>query len=312
MDGQYSYMQLKFISAQPAIDYYAWQAEVYITQFLRLGYNPDDIYVIAGYEDHPDMSWHKLMRKFPKVNIHIYRDTTGPIDYQPSVQAHLLEKHWAKHPESQNYAWFFHDADFLFTKYFDFAPYLKDNKWYFSDTISYIGADYIKSKGDVVLDIMCQTVNIDRSTVEANQENSGGAQKLIKNVTKEYWAEVYKSSIDLYDVLRKVAHIKKEGDDYGIQIWTASMWAELWTAWKMGYVVEVPKEFDFCWATCHVSKWDELSFFHNAGVPNASSGMFFKADYIDKFPYGTNLDIDDSRCSYKYYEIIKSIDSYII
>lgn len=312
MDGQFSYMQLKFISAQPAIDYYAWQAEVYITQFLRLGYNPDDIYVIAGYEDEPDMSWHKLMRKFPKVHIHIYRDTTGPIDYQPAVQAHLLEKHWAKFPESQNYAWFFHDADFLFTKYFDFTPYLNDDTWYFSDTISYIGADYIKSKGDMVLDIMCQTVNIDRSTVEANQENSGGAQKLIKNVTREYWARVYKTSIDLYDVLRKVSHIKKDGDQYGIQIWTASMWSELWTAWKMGHHVEVPKEFDFCWATCHVSKWDELAFFHNAGVPNASSGMFFKADYIDRFPYGTNLEIDDSRCSYKYYEIIKSIDSYII
>ena len=305
-------MQLKFISAQPAIDYYAWQAEVYITQFLRLGYNPADIYVIAGYEDHPDMSWHKLIRRFPKVNIHIYKDTSGNIPYQPAVQAHLLEKHWAKYPESKDYAWFFHDADFLFTKYFDFNPYLNDDTWYFSDTISYIGADYIKSKGDEVLDIMCQTVNIDRSIVESNQNNSGGAQKLIKNVTREYWARVYKTSLDLYDVLKKVSHIKKNGDQYGIQIWTASMWAELWTAWKMGYHIEVPKDFDFCWATCNVAKWDELSFFHNAGVPNASSGMFFKADYIDKFPYGTDIKVDDNRCSYKYYEIVKSIDSYII
>lgn len=36
-------MRLKFISAQPAIDYYAWQIEVYLENFLGLGYKGDDI-----------------------------------------------------------------------------------------------------------------------------------------------------------------------------------------------------------------------------------------------------------------------------
>ena len=302
-------MRLIFVSAQPAIDYYAWQAEVYITQMLRLGYDPNDIHVVAGYEDEPDASWHKLIRRFTDVNFFLYRDDTGPIEYQPAVQSHLLSKHFKKHSYLKDCAIFFHDADFVFTKYFDFSKFINDDKWYFSDTISYIGADYIRSKGDSVLDIMCQTVGIERSLVESNQNNSGGAQKLMKNIDHTYWEEVYNHSVNLYDVLKKVQHIKQDGDKYGIQIWTASMWAELWTAWKRGYEVVVPEEFNFCWATCGVDRWDELSFFHNAGVPNNKSGMFFKADYIDSLPYESNLTVDVNRCSYRYYEIVKSIDT---
>lgn len=306
-------MQLKLISAQPATDYYAWQVEVYLTQFINLGYNPSDIHVVGGYIDEPDHSWNKLIRKFKDVNICLYRDDMGDdVNYQPAIQSHLLEKHFIKFPELSDCAVFFHDADFIFTRYFDFSNYINDDTWYFSDTISYIGAEYIKSKGDQVLDIMCQTVGIDRKVVEYNQNNSGGAQKLMKNVTPEYWREVYVNSLKLYDVLNKVKHIKRKDDAFGIQIWTASMWAELWTAWKFGYNVSVPKEFDFCWATCNSSRWDDLYFFHNAGVPNGNSGMFFKADYIDHFPYNSNLAVDKNRCSSKYYEIIKSIDTCLI
>jgi hypothetical protein len=309
MDRINDYMQLIYISAQPASQYYAWQAEVYIHQFQRLGIAMTDIHVIAGHSNSQpiDESWIKLMCRFPDAVIEFYR--YDDCEYAPAMQPQVLSKHWQKYPHLESYACFYHDADFIFTKPFDFTRYLSDDTWYFSDTISYIGADYIKSKSSSILDIMCHTVGIDRSIVEANQQNSGGAQKLMKNVTSRYWDEVYIHSVNLYDVLKKVKHIKKPDDQYGIQIWTASMWAELWTAWKTGIKVEVPKEFDFCWATCHVSKWNDLSFFHNAGVPSSGRGMFFKADYIDRLPYGHEVLVDDNHCSRKYYDIVQSIDS---
>jgi hypothetical protein len=40
--------------------------------------------------------------------------------------------------------------------------------------------------------------------------------------------------------------------------------------------------------------------------------MFFKAAYIDKFPFKETLDIDKSRCSYMYYEAMKSVDSCLV
>ncbi len=305
-------MRLKFLSAQPAIDYYAWQIEVYLHNFIGLGYSAEDIHVVGCYlEEIPD-SWIRLQEKFVDVNFFLYEDNMGECNYPPAIQSYMLEEHFKRHPELSNNAVFFHDCDFIFTRYFDFSPYLNDDKWYFSDTVSYIGAEYIKSKGDVVLDSMCSVVGIDRKLVEENQNNSGGAQKLIKNVDHTYWAEVYLNSRNLYNALVKVSSVKKEGDPYGIQVWTASMWAELWTAWKRGYKVLVPDEFDFSWATCPIKNWDINAFYHNAGVQDAKQGMFFKADYIDSYPFNEDINVDPARCSYNYYNFMKSIDSCLL
>lgn len=305
-------MKIRLLSAQPATDYYAWQVEVYLHNFLKLGYNGNYIDVVSAYTSNIPETWRKIQQRFPYVRFFFYENTMEEKEYAPAVQAHILEKHFKQHPYLQHDAIFFHDCDFIFTKFFDFSPYLNDNNWYFSDTISYIGSEYIKSKGEEVLDSMCKTVGISKDVVIRNQKNSGGAQKLMKNLTSDYWREVYDNSINLYRTLKSVSHIKKEGDPNGIQIWTASMWAELWTAWKRGFNVEVPKSFDFCWATCHSDRWDNVSFFHNAGVADNKSGMFFKAEYIDKLPYQTNLHLNNERCSYKYYKHLKSIQSCLV
>lgn len=302
-------MRLRLLSAQPATDYYAWQVEVYLHNFLKLGYNGNYMDVVAGYNGSIPESWRKIQNRFPYVRFFFYENTMENDTYPPAIQSHILEKHFKQHPYLQHEAIFFHDCDFIFTKFFDFNPYLSDDSWYFSDTISYIGSEYIRSKGEEVLDVMCKTVGIPKQIVVQNQTKSGGAQKLMKNVTADYWKEVYDNSIALYEALKTVSHIKKDTDPNGIQVWTASMWAELWTAWKRGFNVEVPKEFNFCWATCHVDRWEDMYFFHNAGVPDSKGGMFFKAEYINKLPYNTNLELDKNRCSYKYYSQIKSIDS---
>jgi hypothetical protein len=223
-----------------------------------------------------------------------------------------LQKHFKKHPDLTNDVFFFHDADFVFTKYLDFTPYIGGDTWYFSDTISYIGYDYIMSKGEEVLKAMCNQVGISRKLVEFNKNRSGGAQKLMKNLTYHYWQKVENDSIALYEILNNMQHVKKEGDPNGIQAWTASMWAELWNAWCFGHHVEVPRDFDFAWATCPSSLWDELYFFHNAGVMSSNDGMFHKASYMHTLPFDTNLTVDPSRCSHKYYEMIKSMKSCLV
>jgi hypothetical protein len=305
-------MQLRLLSAQPATDYYAWQVEAYLENFIQLGYNGNLIDVVAGYKNSIPRSWRLIQQKFPYVRFFFYEDTMVNCNYPPAIQSHILEKHFTEHPYLENDAIFFHDCDFIFTKYFDFNPYLQDNKWYFSDTISYIGYNYISSKGDNVVNKMCEIIGIDKELVKNNQNNSGGAQKLLKNINADYWKQVYDNSLSLYNGLQELANEKKEGDQYGLQIWCASMWAELWTAWKLGYEVIVPKEFDFCWATCPIERWDQVSFFHNAGVPDNNQGMFFKADYIDKYPFNTNLEISQRRCSYKYYQFLKSFSSHLV
>lgn len=297
-------MQLRLLSAQPATDYYAWQVEAYLQNFIQLGYNGNYIDVVASYDNFIPISWRIIQEKFPFVRFFYYQDTREDKSYAPSIQAHILAKHFKEHRYLSNEAIFFHDCDFLFTRYFDFTPYLSDDNWYFSDTISYIGADYINSKGNDVLQRMCDIVGVDKNIVESNQMNSGGAQKLMKNINADYWSEVYESSINLYKGM--------SGNCSDLQIWCSSMWAELWTAWKLGHKIVVPKEFDFCWATCPIERWNNVAFFHNAGVVDSKSRMFFKGDYIDKYPYNEVLDIDPNRCSYLYYNFIKSYSSHLI
>jgi hypothetical protein len=298
---------MKFISAQPASLYYAWQAEVMINNFLSMGIKGEDIHLVcAKLSPEVGEDWLALQKGYP-AKFFFYEDTREDKAYQPGVQAHILEKHWRENPDLDKEAVFFHDVDFIFTRPFDFTPFLNDDIWYFSDTISYLGAHYIQYKGEEVLDAMCNSIGINKQLVINNQNNSGGAQKLFKNITADYWKLVYDNQIKLWYAMGTVEHIKKEGDPYGIQRWTASMWAELWTGWLLGYEIKVPKEFDFCWATDGVGRWHDLAFFHNAGVTGPQHKQFFKADYINRLPYTERLEINPDSASYKYWCWVKTV-----
>ena len=293
-----------YLSAQPATDYYAWQVEVYLTNFISCGINPSDILVVASFEDAIPQSWLRLQSHYG-AKFYFYKDTRLEKRYIPSIQPHILAKHFEIFPHLGKENIFYHDCDFIFTRPFDFSPFLNDDVWYFSDTISYIGASYIKSKGEDVFLKMCELVDIDPKIVEDNQMNSGGAQKLIKNVNAKYWRDVERDANNLYIGLGDLRNKKKEDDIYAIQIWCASMWSELWNAWKRGDQVRVPKEFDFAWATCPTSKWQKVNFYHNAGVVGPNHRMFYKGKYVDKLPYSDNVDIEESRCSIYYYDWVK-------
>jgi len=308
-----------YLSCQPAINRYTWEVEVYIENFLHMGISPQQIHAVQGLDrewKEVPLEWKKLQKKFPSVNFWFYYDTR-PLDnnYPPSLQAHLLEKHWIMNPHLNNETVFFHDADFIFTKPMDFIPFLQDDHWYLSNTISYIGAEYIRSKGEEVLDKMCEIAEIDKRYVVYNQGGSGGAQKLIKKVDSKYWRDVYNLSMRLWREVPPVSQrikqeYQKQGKPYHeLQHWTMSMWAELWTGWKLGKSTRVVKEFNFMFATNPIEDWDKYPFFHNAGVLDSQRDkMFYKGDYDKRLPYKyTLLDADKSKASYKYYEWIQKV-----
>jgi len=284
-----------------------------------MGVPPQQIHLVNGldreWKEIPQ-NWRRLQQKYSSVNFWFYYDTR-PLDnnYPPSLQAHLLEKHWIHNPQLEKETIFFHDADFILTRPFDFTPFLQDEHWYLSNTISYIGAEYIRSKGEEVLDKMCSIADIDKRFVVYNQGGSGGAQKLIKKVDSEYWKNVYQLSMRFWREVPLVSErIKKEKQSKGepyheLQHWTMSMWAELWTGWKLGKSTRVVKEFNFMFATNPVADWDTYPFFHNAGVMgNDRNKLFYKGDYDTRLPYKLGLlDADETKASYKYYQYILEV-----
>lgn len=297
---------MKYICAQPAITYFAWQIDVLVSSLIKNNVSPKDIQVLCSRQGKISKEFQELCNKYTGVSFFFYEDERSYKGYIPSIKQHMLYKHYLANPYMENEDIFLVDADICLTRPLDLTELLKDDVWYVSDTVSYIGYDYILSKGRDILEPMLEIGGISEDLVKSNQENAGGAQYLYKKVTADFWKDVVDMSHELYIKISEISKNKKKLDPshHEIQIWTAEMWAMLWVAWKQGKITSVSKTLDFSWATDPIKRWDERAIYHNAGATSDSDGMFYKGKYTSKFP-PKDLEIKDSRCCYNYYQKIK-------
>jgi len=297
---------MKYICAQPATQYFGWQIDILINSLISNGVFQKDIHIINAIHNNVDPYFAKLKAKYPYVLFEFYDDTRNYKEYIPSIKQHLLYKHYKKHSNLEQETILLVDADVAFIKPIDFSSLLNDNTWYLSDTNSYLNYDYIISKGDDVLQLMLKVADINENVVRSNNNNSGGAQYLIKSIEAEYWNEVVELSHKLYSNVTVLNNekIKKDPNHFPLQIWTAEMWALLWVAWKKGIRTRNSELLDFCWATDNIEKWNQTSIFHNAGVTANMENLFFKGGYINELP-DLNLSISKDHCSYNYYKLVK-------
>ena len=292
-----------YVCAQPAIDYYTWQVEVMINNFIENNVKPENIHIVCSYHGTVPEKWEKLKSVYNKVGFFFYKDERFKPGYIPSVRPHVLHKHWLHNPELENRTVLYHDCDIILARPLDFTNMLDLNTCYVSDTISYIGAKYIRSKGEHYLDLMTDIVGVNKQYVIENELNSGGAQYLLKNIPTGFWNKVYNDCETLYRVVNQ--QIAKDNPPHAIQIWCADMWAVLWNLWVYDRKVLVSPKLSFSWATSNIRDWDKHDIYHNAGVTGPGQ-MFYKGAYINKLPYSEiNLDkLSKDFCSYKYAESI--------
>ena len=303
-------MQLRFICAQPTSLFYAWQVEVLVNNFMDMGINPNNIDIISWKINGViPVEWVKLTQKYP-VNFHFYNDTRETKHYISSIRPNILKQHFEAHPELQNEAIFYHDCDIVFTKPIDWKQFLEDDKWYGSDTRWYIAHSYILSKGQDIMDKMCEIVGIEESIIRNNELNSIGAQYLMKGINAEFWANVERDCEILYKNISALSNIKKSQNPsyHELQIWCADMWAVLWNGWKMGKETVCHPDLDFAWGTSSESDYDRLNILHNAGVTTSVDGLFYKAEFMNRLPYNLDLKIKEGTASKKYYEIIQQME----
>lgn len=297
---------IRHIIVQPSIDYYTWQVEVLINNLIEIGVNPNYIDIVC--DSYKTANWIKLANHYNYVRFFFYDDTRKNSKYISSIRPHLMAKHFNAHPYLENETIFYHDCDIYFTKPYNSELLESTNNWYLSDTRSYIGYEYIKSKGEDIFDSMCDITNINKQVVIDNEKNSGGAQYVMKNLNSKYWEDVYNDSENLFINISKLnIEKKRQNQEYHeLQIWCADMWAVLWNAWKRGINTEIIKELDFSWATSGINEWNSKNIYHNAGVIKAGD-MFYKGDYINSLPYNTDLSLNNNLCSSAYYNEVKRI-----
>ena len=299
--------RLRYICVQPRIMYYTWQVEVMINNFIKNGISGNDMDILVAWNrnDSTNLSkniedWYKLADRYNYVRFFFYEDTRTDFTYIPSVYFNILKQHIKAHPYLTDDVLFLHDCDIIFTKPVNFSDMLNDDIWYLSDTVGYIGHQYIKTKGEDVYNGMCNVIGINPLIPKLMNSNSGGAQHIVKNTTYEYWNKVEQDSIKLYKYFNDIEP-NWSGKGEPIQKWTAGMWSLLWNAWLFGNETKVDKRLNFCWATDPIQFWDKVSIFHNAGVTNDMSHLFYKGMFQNILPYNIdekNYSID--YCSYRY------------
>lgn len=293
---------MEYIIATPANMYFFWQVAVQVHNFKKYDLDKNLIYVVADIDSYWIQKFKTFAKRNPTVRFYFYKDRRIRYNYYVSLRHNIMKQYRKDHPYHKPYM--FTDPDVLFTKQPDFDHLTKDNIIYLSNTVSYIGANYIKSKSTDLFKMMCDTVNVTTKLIENIQKDSGGAQYIIKNDSYEYWDKVENDSEDLYMLMNnKVDYINDKTTK--IQSWTADMWSILWNFIYFKQKVKVIPEMDFCWATDKIHKWDKKTIFHNAGVVDQSE-LFNKGHYSKKSPFFSELShVSDEYCSYNYVKEIK-------
>jgi hypothetical protein len=290
---------------------------------MKLGIEPNQIHVIFSIFKDKDPSDGAIQLKESGVNIHFFTDERNDKSYIPSIKPYLVSKWIEKNPVLGK-LFFLHDADIIFRKLPDFEKLISDDTNYLSDTIGYIGYDYIKStcknyerkypdlSEGQLLQEMAKVVDIPVETIKLNQKNSGGGQYLIKNSTSNLWYKIYEDCNPLYNKMKDF-HRRYPIENGAIQFWTAEMWSTLWNLWKANFEIKITSELDFSWATDNIKNYEKKNILHMAGVTNNLKGrMFYKGEYININPIEKlrqNMNhfdyVEKSNSSWKYIEIMQ-------
>ena len=314
-----------FVSAQPDVPYFIWQIKIYVNNFIENGIDPSQIHVVLALvygSKEPSVEAKRL--KEMGINVHFFTDDRVKKHYIPSIKPYLISK-WIQSNKEYGKLFFLHDADIVFKQLPDFEKLTKDDTSYLSDTVGYIGYNYIMdcckryesahpntTEGQLINE-MVDVIGIDVETIKVNQENSGGGQYLIKNTTCELWYKIYKDSTKLYDQM--LDYQKRFPINPGqIQFWTAEMWSLLWNLWMYGFETKITNELSFSWATDSIEVYEKHPILHMAGVTdNLKSTKFYKGDFINVDPITKlreNIEyfdyIDKSSSTIKYIENMKS------
>jgi hypothetical protein len=317
---------LIFVSAQPDVPYFHWQVRVYVHNFIEMGINPNQIHVVfAMVHGNTNPTEESLGLKDLGINVHHYLDDRKQKHYIPNIKPFLIYKLLEEFPNLGKKL-FLHDADIVFRKLPDFNSLLGGEINYLSDTIGYIGYNYIMDcckryearhpnslKGQLLQE-MADVIGISVDTIKKNQLNSGGGQYLLKNTTPGLWKKIYEDCTPLYDQM--LNYQKRFPINPGeIQFWTAEMWSLLWNLWLHNYETKISEDLSFSWATDSMEIYNQHSILHMAGVTDdLKSSKFYKGEFINVSPLEklkTNINffdyVEKNSSTIKYIEIMKKI-----
>lgn len=244
----------------------------------------DDVVYLFGVDQTPSDELRNIMQK-TSATIITYPTTFH--EYSPSIQFQLYSKYFSDHTIESPYM--LCDSDVIFLSSPRLHRSIEGNVCCVSDCRSYIGYDYLISKGEQQLADMTRIVGITPDIVKQMDSGAGGAQILLKKqYSSSFWDKVEQDSIDLY-VYMKARESQWDGEGYPIQKWTAGMWSVLWNLWLEGTTTSIREELSFVWASDSIKPYTKSFILHAAGVTaRSASTYFYKGLYTTESPFGNS------------------------
>jgi hypothetical protein len=292
---------LRFVTVCPDDTYFTWQVHLWLESLKEIGQSDKAIVLLYIPQNrNKNVKWQQIINLYPEAEFHFYKDDAGALNshlstYIPILRPWTMWSHFKANPELSNKAIFYCDSDILFTKDFNVDKLIEDGVCYLSNTNSYINSKYFESKirdvipskleeyktRDILAEIM-SVVGVDKQVAIDNNEHSGGAQYLLKDIDATFWNKVMNDCMIIRKYLQKVNKDFFENESKGYQSWCADMWAVLWNIWFRGQETKVVDEMNFSWATDPISKLEKSTIFHNAGIVSPHNGKyncFYKGKY---------------------------------
>ncbi len=292
----------------PSVDksYYNWQLLVQYQSFVEHGYEEDVIYLVT-YWDKPSPELQSIIDS-PRIKakIILYNDERTITNYSANLKPWSLYKYFKDYPAEVRNVFVLLDADVIFPKPFDFEPFKNIvHKFYGSDTESYTGVGYIKSKGESLFYELCEIAEMNPALLEQKRGWEVGAQFIFQGADHNFWYEVYEKSSHMYKYMVETADkYKPEGHEFSIQAWCSELYETQWVAMKYGFEPEVTPLMSFSWYNWPIHDWDVHPIWHNAGGAAENGKDFCKVTHQIS-PFKKEIYVSPESISYKYLELIR-------
>lgn len=286
---------MKYLSVIEDKVYLLWQQEVQIKNLEELGELSKLAVVILYTGDKPSAYAASVGEQ---CEAYFFKTPEIHKEYTPMNKPYGVMKYLQTTGEEHNIMLI--DSDVIFASPQRTEEFTDPSGWYMSDCEGYLGMDYLlKHLSRPQIEQMFSAAGL---SLDLNQDEyaGAGAQYFFKNINAEDAEEVYNLCLPLYNLLKSF--------DTKLQVWTAEMWAWLFTGIKKGYRLYKSSALDFCWATDPAIMWSRKNILHLAGVTSTEMGHFYKGFYTRQQPW-VKMDFsyitNRNSCSWLYFMKMK-------
>lgn len=220
---------------------------------------------------------------------HVWTDWRTEKVYNAAMKPWLVGKWLVAHPGHIDTPFTLIDPDAIPTRplHLDVTP----TRWVGTDTDSYTGPGYLKSKPGV-WDALCALVGVDPATAD---RPGVGAQITATGQPGEFWETVAAKSIE--------AHAMMTAGGTDVQAWCAEMYVTALECARRGIDLDPDPAYAMTWADGPASGWGTTGFHHSAGVTAENGRDFCKLTHQSS-PWGKPLDVHPESASARYVDLI--------